>query len=73
MKNKILKWLATSPFATAAKIGAGAGLAWLVDNVGGFNLGPVYTPIIIAAVTIAINALNKKDSRYGKKETTVTN
>ena len=67
MKNKILKWLANSPLATALKIGVGAGLAWLLDNVSGFNLGPVLTPLIIAAVTIAINALNKQDTRYGRK------
>jgi hypothetical protein len=68
MKNKILKWLASSPLATAAKIGTGAGLAWLLDNATGFNLGPIYTPLVIAAVTVAINALNTQDTRYGKKE-----
>jgi hypothetical protein len=71
MKEKFLKWLATSPVATAAKIGVGAALAWLLDNASGFNLGPIYTPLIIAAVTITINALNKKDTRYGKKEKNV--
>ena len=71
--NKFLHWLATSPLATALKIGAGAGLAWLLNNVGGLNLGPVVTPIVIATVTIAINALNKQDARYGKKSVNVTN
>ena len=66
--KKFLHWLAVIPFATAVKIGAGAGLAWLLDNATGFNLGPVYTPLVIAAVTIAINALNGQDTRYGKKD-----
>ena len=71
MKNKFLKWLATSPFATAFKVGIGAGLAWIVDNVSGLNLGPIATPLVIAIVTIAINALNNQDARYGKKATNV--
>lgn len=65
MKKKFLKWLATSPFATALKVGAGAGLVWLLDNISGFNLGPVFTPLIIAAVTILINTVNPQDKRYG--------
>jgi hypothetical protein len=68
MKDKALKWLATSPIATAVKIGIGAGLAWLLDNVSALNLSPVITPFIIAAVTVAINSLNKFDTRYGKKD-----
>jgi hypothetical protein len=73
MKNKILVWLAHSPLATALKIGLGAALGWLLDNVTGLNLGPLLTPVVIAIVTIAINALNKEDTRYGKKATNVTN
>jgi hypothetical protein len=65
MKKKFLKWLATSPFATAFKVGAGAGLVWLLDNASGFNLGPIVTPLIIAAVTILINVVNPQDNRYG--------
>jgi len=65
MKKKFLKWLATSPIATAVKIGAGAGLVWLLDNASGLNLGPVLTPFIIAAVTVAINFVNPQDNRYG--------
>lgn len=65
MKKKFLKWLATSPLATAFKVGAGAGLVWLLDNVSGFNLGPIVTPLIIALVTILINVVNPQDPRYG--------
>jgi len=60
-------WLAQSPLATAFKIGVGAGLAWLLDNVGSLNLSPAFTTVVIMAVTIAINALNTEDQRYGRK------
>jgi hypothetical protein len=71
--KSFLKWLATSPVATALKIGLGAALGWTLDNVAGLNLGPLLTPVVIALVTIAINALNKQDTRYGKKAVNVTN
>jgi len=59
-------WLAQSPLATAFKIGVGAGLAWLLDNIGSLNLSPAFTPLVITVVTIAINALNTEDPRYGR-------
>lgn len=63
--KKFLKWVATSPFATAVKVGLGAGLSWLIANLGEFNLSPAVTALIITLVTVVINALNPQDSRYG--------
>ena len=67
-QNKVLKWLATSPFATAVKVGLGAALTWILDNVGAFNFTPATSAIIIAVTTILINALNPADNRYGLKD-----
>ena len=66
--KKFLKWVATSPLATAVKVGLGAGLSWLIGNIGEFNLSPAVTALIIAVVTVAINALNPQDNRYGVNE-----
>jgi uncharacterized membrane protein YgaE (UPF0421/DUF939 family) len=63
--KKFLKWIATSPLATAVKVGIGAGLSWLISNIGEFKLSPAVTALIIAVVTVVINALNPQDNRYG--------
>lgn len=59
-------WLATSPLATAFKIGVGAGLAWVLENIDALSVPTAFTPAVIALVTIAINYLNSQDPRYGK-------
>ena len=66
MKTKILNFLAKSPVGTAIKIGLGAALAYIIDNIASFNLTPAVAAGVIAGVTMAINALNPNDSRYGK-------
>lgn len=66
MKEKVLKFLAKSPLESAIKVGIGAGLVYIVDNISSFNLDPTISIIVIALVTTAINALNPHDSRYGK-------
>jgi hypothetical protein len=63
--HKILTWLATNPLATAVKIGAGAALSWVLENIGSFNFAPATSAVVIAATTVAINALNPADKRYG--------
>jgi hypothetical protein len=65
MRDKFLKFLAKSPFGTATKVGIGAALAYVVDNIASFNLDPAISVAIIALVTMAINWLNPHDSRYG--------
>lgn len=66
MRDKFLKFLAKSPFGTAAKVGVGAALAYIVDNISSFNLNPSIAVAIIALTTMAINWLNPHDPRYGK-------
>ena len=63
--NRFLQMLANSPVGTAIKIGAGAGAVWLLDNIAMLNLSPAVSVLVIALLTIAINALNPQDSRYG--------
>jgi len=70
MKNFLL-WLAHSPLAEAAKIGLGAGCAWLLNNITSLNLAAEYQAIVVAIVTIIIDALNPHDPRFGKKKTNV--
>jgi len=66
MKEKVLKFLAKNPLGTAVKVGVGAGLAYVVENISSFNLAPAVSVAIIALVTMSINWLNPHDPRYGK-------
>jgi len=63
--KKFKVWLAHSPLASAVKIGVGAALVYLIDNVGSFNLGPAWTAVVISVVTVLINFINSEDKRYG--------
>lgn len=63
--KKLKVWLAHSPLASAVKIGLGAALVYLIDNVASFNLGPAWTAVVISVVTILINFVNPEDKRYG--------
>jgi hypothetical protein len=65
MKEKVLKFLAKNPLGTAAKVGIGAALVYVVDNIGSFNFNPAVAALVIAGVNMAINALNPHDPRYG--------
>jgi len=64
MKDKFLKFLFHNPLGSAVKVGLGAGLVFVVDNIGSFNLKPAESVIVIAVVNILINALNPHDPRY---------
>lgn len=66
--TKFLDWLAVSPVASAAKIGAAAALTFLIDNVANLGLDPAGQAVAIAVLTVAINAINPADVRYGKKD-----
>lgn len=63
--NKVLKWLAANPLGTAVKVGIGAAFDWVLENIGSFNFSPVVSAAVIALITVAINALNPQDPRYG--------
>jgi hypothetical protein len=65
MKDKVLKFLAKNPLGTAAKVGIGAALVYVVDNIGSFNFNPAVAALVIAGVNMAINWLNPHDARYG--------
>jgi hypothetical protein len=65
LKDRALKWLAVHPIGTALKVGLGAALAWVLNNVASLNLNPTETAAVIMAVNVAINALNPQDTRYG--------
>ena len=63
--KKFKVWLAHSPLASASKIGVGAALAYIIDNVASFNLNPAVTALVISVVTVFINTINTEDKRYG--------
>ena len=63
--KKFKVWLAHSPIASALKIGVGAALVYIIDNVASFNLGPAWTAVVISVVTVLINFVNSEDKRYG--------
>ena len=66
MKNKVLHFIAKSPLGSALKVGVGAGLVYVLNNISDFNLAPATSVAVIASVNVAINWLNPKDSRYGR-------
>lgn len=66
--TKFLDWLAVSPVASAAKIGAAAALTYLIDNVANLGLDPAGQAVAIAVLTVAINAVNPADPRYGARD-----
>lgn len=66
--KKIWEWLAVSPVASAAKIGIAAALTYLIDNIANLGLDPIAQATLIAALTVAINAVNPEDVRYGRKD-----
>lgn len=61
-------WFAKSPLGTALRVGIGAAAAWALDNIAAFDLSPVVSAVVIAAVSALLRALNPKDSAYGKVE-----
>jgi hypothetical protein len=65
--NKFLKWLASSKFALAFKVGLGAALSYVLANVSTFNLNPQMMVAVIMVTNVLINALNPQDSKYGIK------
>jgi hypothetical protein len=67
--KKFLKWLASSPTASALKIVLGGSLAIAVDYIDSFNLPPTVALLITALVPLAIDALNPHDPRFGKGKT----
>lgn len=67
MEN-FLYWLASSPLASAVKVGVAASLAWVVGNPNALNLPPVALVGLTAALPVLINWLNPADGRYGKGE-----
>lgn len=69
--DRFLTWLAVSPLADAARAGAAAALAWLLNNVGGLGLEPIVAIALGAALPPIIRALNPKDGVFGKGSTEV--
>lgn len=71
MTEKVLSWFATSPLSTAARIGIGAALVFILDNVTAFNLPPASQVLVVAVVSSALRWFNPKDGVYGVGETEV--
>ena len=65
-----LYWLASSPVATAVKVGVAASLAWVVGNPNALNLPVAASVGLTAALPVLINWLNPADGRYGKGDET---
>lgn len=67
--NKFLKWLASSPTASALKIIFAGTLAIAIDYIDSFNLPPAISLAIVAVLPVIIDALNPHDPRFGKGKT----
>jgi len=67
--KKFLKWLASSPTASALKIVLGGSLAVVINQIDSFNLPPAIALLIVAVIPLVIDALNPHDPRFGKGKT----
>jgi hypothetical protein len=67
--KKFLKWLASSPTASALKIVLSGSLAVLINQIDSFDLPPVIALLIVAVIPLVIDALNPHDPRFGKGKT----
>ena len=65
--EKFWDWFAVSPIAGAVKVGAAAAVTFLIDNIANLGLEPAQQAIGIAMLTVALNAVNPEDVRYGRK------
>lgn len=68
LKAKLQLWFATSPLATAARVGIGAALVWILDNIAAFDLSPTVQVGVVAAVSAALRWFNPADPAYGLKQ-----
>ena len=64
--TSFLTFLGNSPLGSALKVGLGAVLAYVIDNIGTFDLPPVVSVFIVAFTPAIINWLNPEDVRYGR-------
>jgi len=64
--KSFLKWLATSPTASAFKIVLGGLLAVGIDCVDSFHLSPAISLLVVAVIPVVVDALNPHDPRFGK-------
>lgn len=65
--DKLWTWLAVSPVAGAVKVGVAAAVTFLIDNIANLGLDPAAQAVGIAVLTVALNAVNPEDVRYGRK------
>lgn len=65
--EKFWTWLAVSPLAGAVKVAIAAALTFLINNIGSLGLDPAGQALGIAIFTVALNAVNPEDVRYGRK------
>lgn len=68
--NRFLTWLATSPLASAAKVGVAASLGYVLADPDILGLPPVAVVGIVAGLPVLINWLNPADTRYGRNDDT---
>lgn len=63
-----LAWLATSPLASAAKVGLAASLGYVLADPDILGVPPIVAVGVVAAIPVVINWLNPADERYGRGE-----
>lgn len=65
MADKFMAWLATSPLASAFKVGLAASLGYILAEPDILGVPPIVAVGIVAAIPVVINWLNPVDTRYG--------
>lgn len=61
-------WLATSPLASAAKVGLAASLGYVLADPDVLGMPPIVTVGVVVAIPVVINWLNPEDTRYGRSK-----
>lgn len=66
--DRFLAWLATSPLASAAKVGLAASLGYVLADPDILGVPPIVAVGVVAGLPVLINWLNPEDTRYGRGE-----
>lgn len=64
-ENMVGVWLADTALGSIVKAGLAPLILWVGTQAGGWDIPPWLLVVIVGAVPVATNALNRADARYG--------
>ena len=63
----LMTFINDNPVGVAGKIFAATALAYVVDNIAGFGLPPIFVVAVPPALVVLIDFLNGENPRFGRK------